>query len=523
MLVLDLGIWLGYKAAGDHSSERISKLEKLFSLISDEYVDKIDMDSLVEKSIPDILAYLDPHTVYIPASELETMNNELEGSFSGIGVKFQLVNDTVVVAETIIDGPAEKVGIKAGDRILEADKIKLYGPEITQEKVFKMLRGEKYSMVNLKIKRPGVKGTTEYKVRRMEVPVKSVDTYFMLEDGVGYVQVSQFGRNTYEEFMVALADLKSQGARKMVIDLRGNTGGFIEPSILMANEFLPAGRGIVYTRGRNKENELHADSDGGGQYQDMEITVLMDEYSASASEMFAGAIQDNDRGLIIGRRSFGKGLVQNQITLPDNSAIRLTVARYYTPSGRSIQKIYTPGAGGKYEMDILERFTHGELYSADSIKIDKSKKYKTVNGRTVYGGGGIIPDIFVGADTTGFTSYYVNVMNKGLVHRYAMNVADNYRNYITGSKSIDKVLKMIPRDQMLLNNFVQFAASQGVPARWYYINRSRGLLLSQIKANIVRDLLGYNAYIEMTSKDDKMLKCAVNKLKSGKSPTSIKK
>ena len=239
----------------------------------------------------------------------------------------------------------------------------------------------------------------------MEVPVKSVDTYFMLEDGVGYVQVSQFGRNTYEEFMVALADLKSQGARKMVIDLRGNTGGFIEPSILMANEFLPAGRGIVYTRGRNKENELHADSDGGGQYQDMEITVLMDEYSASASEMFAGAIQDNDRGLIIGRRSFGKGLVQNQITLPDNSAIRLTVARYYTPSGRSIQKIYTPGAGGKYEMDILERFTHGELYSADSIKIDKSKRYKTVNGRTVYGGGGIIPDIFVGADTTGFTSY----------------------------------------------------------------------------------------------------------------------
>ncbi len=295
----------------------------------------------------------------------------------------------------------------------------------------------------------------------------------------------------------------------------------MDQAIYMANEFLPAGRMIVYTKGRRPENETLAMSDGRGSFKDVEITVLTNEGSASASEIFAGAIQDNDRGLVVGRRSFGKGLVQNQTELPDSSAIRLTVARYYTPSGRSIQKEYLRGDKDKYDLDIIDRYSHGEFYNADSIKLDKSKIFTTSNGRTVYGGGGIMPDIFVPEDTTGYTSYYVNVMNKGLIQKFALSVADKYRSMLDDVKSTDRLLKVLPRDNTLLENFVSFAVKNGVPARWYYINQSRGLLLNQIKAMIARDVLGYSSFIELLNRDDKAMNRAYDALKNGESPVDI--
>lgn len=516
------GVFIGTYITKRSLSAEQEKLRTVLSLVESEYVDKIDVDSLVEATLPNLLTSLDPHSAYIPAEELNDVNDDLAGSFSGVGVSFQIVNDTVRVVEVIPGGPAEKVGILQGDRIIKADTVSLTGPEITSENVFKNLRGQKGTKVELTIKRSNSPKEVKFDVIRGDIPVNSVDVSYMMSDDTGYLRVTKFSRNTYMEFFNALNDLKSEGAKKYVIDLRGNTGGFMDQAIYMANEFLPAGRMIVYTKGRRPENETMAISDGTGRFQDAEITVLTNEGSASASEIFAGAIQDNDRGLVVGRRSFGKGLVQNQTELPDSSAIRLTVARYYTPSGRSIQKEYKRGDNGKYDLDIVDRFSHGEFYSADSIKHDESKIFTTSNGRKVYGGGGIMPDVFVPEDTTGITSYYINVANQGLIQKFSFSVADKYREMLNGVKEIDRFLKVLPRDNTLLENFVTYAAKNGVPARWYYINQSRDLLLSQIKAMIARDVLGYPAFIELLNEDDKAVNKAFELLQQGKSPVDIK-
>ncbi|MDE6633487.1 MAG: peptidase S41, partial [Muribaculaceae bacterium] len=377
--------------------------------------------------------------------------------------------------------------------------------------------------VALKVKRSNSDKLLDFEVVRDDIPVNSVDAVYIAdkEDGIGYLKVSKFGRNTYEEFYMALLQLASQGAKSFVIDLRGNSGGFLDQVILMANEFLPDDRIIVSTNGKLSDNRSLAVSDGNGHFQTMPIAVLIDEYSASASEIFAGAIQDNDRGLVIGRRSFGKGLVQHQIELPDSSALRLTVARYYTPSGRCIQKPYERGADGKYVMDILDRFEHGEFYNVDSIKLDKSKLFLTKGGRKVYGGGGIMPDVFVPEDTTGFSSYYVNVSNKGLITKYAFQVAEKYRSVTQNVKTIEELERVIPRDQTLLEGFVDFAAQNGVPARWYYINRSRGIILNLLKAQIARNVLGYNGLIQILNQEDETVKKAMELLKDGKSAVSL--
>ena len=516
------GVFVGRYITRRTLSAQEEKLRTVLRLIDNEYVDRIDIDSLIETTFPDLLGSLDPHSAYIPASDLEAVNDDLQGSFSGVGVSFQILNDTVNVIEVIPGGPAEKVGLLPGDRIIKADTISLTGKQVSNEDVFKTLRGQKGSTVVLQIKRSNTKQPLTFDVIRGDIPVNSVDCSYMVNDSVGYLRVTKFARNTYNEFFTAMSDLKANGADKFIIDLRGNSGGFMDQAIYMANEFLPAGRMIVYTKGRRPENETMAISDGRGNFKDNEITILTNEYSASASEILAGAIQDNDRGLVIGRRSFGKGLVQNQTELPDSSAIRLTVARYYTPSGRSIQKEYKRGKDGKYELDIVDRFTHGEFYNADSIKFDDSKIFSTSNGRTVYGGGGIMPDIFVPEDTTGYTSYYVNVANKGLIQKFAYSVADKYRDLLKGSKSLDRLLKILPRDNTLLENFVNFAVKNGVPARWYYINQSRKLLLSQIKAMIARDVLGYQAFIELLNESDPAVKEAIKALETGNSPVDIK-
>lgn len=499
------------------------KYQQILDLISNEYVDDISVDSLLEMNIPDLLSYLDPHSAYIPATDFEDVNSELEGSFSGVGISFQIMKDTVVAVEIIAGGPAQKVGMLPGDRILMADTVNLTGKGATQENVFKNLRGKKGSNVSLKVLRPGMAKPVVYDVIRGDIPVNSVDAAYLIDPKTGYIRVGKFARNTYQEFLDALLKLRMQGAEKMVIDLRGNTGGYMDQAINMANEFLPCGRRIVYTKGRHKADDVVANSDGRGSFQDMQLVVVVDEISASASEIFAGAIQDNDRGLVIGRRTFGKGLVQNQFMLPDNSAIRLTVARYYTPSGRSIQKIYERGDGGKYEMDLLERYAHGEFYNADSIHLDKSKKFKTVGGRIVYGGGGIMPDIFVPGDTVGVTSYYTEVSNNGLIPRFSMQLADRYRKAMGNSKDMEKLLRSLPNDNALLQQFVNYAAAEGVPARWYYINQSRALLLRQIKAVLVRDILGFDNYFRFINREDNMIQRAVKELQAGHSPIQLRK
>ena len=513
------GRYIGNPAGPDDSN----KLRAVLQLIDNEYVDDIDMDSLVEMSLPEILASLDPHSVYISKEEFHAANDDLEGAFSGVGVMFQILNDTVTVVEVVPGGPAEKVGILAGDRIVTANGKKMTGAEITNEDVFSTLRGSEGSKVKVEIKRQGVAKLMKFDVIRGAVPVNSIDASYIIDKGIGYVKVNKIAKNTADEFITALSDLQAKGARKYIVDLRGNTGGLMDQAILMVNEFLPAGQMIVYTKGRNPANETMAVSDGNGSFQAAELVVLTDETSASASEIFAGAIQDNDRGLVIGRRSFGKGLVQNQTMLADSSAVRLTVARYYTPSGRSIQKEYKRGRDGKYEMDIVDRYNHGEFYNIDSIKLDKSKVYHTGTGRTVYGGGGIMPDIFIPQDTTGYPSYYIHVMNQGLVQKFSFDLTDRYRSLLKNVNTIDRLFQVVPGDDALLNNFVDFAESNGEPSRWYYINQSRELLIRQLKAVIARDALGYQEFYQLLNEGDPVIERAVKELNSGNSPILIQK
>lgn len=513
------GLLMGKYFFSTYTKPQEAKLHAILRMIDEEYVDDIDIDSLFEQFYPKLLSLLDPHSAYIPASELQVVNDDLEASFSGVGVSFQIINDTVNVIEVVAGGPSEKVGLKAGDKIIKADTVNLTGKNLNSEKVFKTLRGEKGTKVTLEIIRANSSRPLKYDIIRGDVPVHSVDASYTLNDSTGYVRVSKFARSTASEFRDALTKLSYEGAKKFVVDLRGNSGGYMDQAILMAREFLPEGSMIVYTKGKMPEYQSIAGTPEDGRFVNSELVVLTDEYSASASEIFAGAIQDNDRGLVIGRRTFGKGLVQIQNPLPDSSAIRLTIARYYTPSGRSIQKDYKDG---DYEADLSKRFAHGEFFSADSIKFDKSQTFTTLSGRTVYGGGGIMPDIFVPEDTLGLTSYYIQVMNGGHIRNYANKVANNYRSVLQNVKTLEQFKKVLPRDNTLLEGFVEYAASQGVPARWYYIRKSRELILSQLKAIIARDALGYEAFIEMLNESDPVVNRAVKALDSGESPIFIR-
>ncbi len=515
------GIWMGKYMFVSQRSIHEEKLRTILEMIDNEYVDEVDMDSVFEQLYPRLLELLDPHSAYIPASELQAVNEDLEGSFSGVGVSFQIMNDTVNIIEVVAGGPSEKVGLLPCDKILRADTVSLTGKGATNENVFKNLRGKKGSKVVLEILRSTSSKPLKFDIVRGDVPVHSVDAIYAMKDSTGYVRVSKFARTTADEFHNALLALRLQGVNRYIVDLRGNSGGYMDQAILMAREFLKEGDMIVYTKGKMPEYQSIAVADIDGPFKDTELVVLTDEYSASASEIFAGAIQDNDRGLIVGRRSFGKGLVQNQTVLPDSSAIRLTIARYFTPSGRSIQKEYKPGEMEDYELDITRRYKRGEFYSADSIKFDPAKTFTTRTGRTVYGGGGIMPDVFVAEDTVGITSYYIQVVNAGLIQKYAYKVASNYREVLKNAKTIGQLKKVLPRDNTLLDGFVEYAAANGVPARWFYIRKSQNLILTQLKAVIARDLLGYPAFIEMLNEGDAVVRKGFQLLIDGESPTVI--
>lgn len=510
------GMWLGYLlAGGDRLSAGQEKLNTIFELIKDEYVDVIDTDSLIEMSIPALLKNLDPHTVYIPVDELERVNRELESSFYGIGVQFQIMSDSICVVEVVSGGPAERVGIMAGDRIIAVDGEPKVGPKITNEDVFSSLRGEKDTEVTITVKRNSSAEPLEFTIVRGEIPSKSIDASYLINDSTGFIRLNKFAPNTYAEFYQSAHDLRARGAENFIIDLRGNTGGLLDQAILISNELLEPRHTIVSVKGRNPRNNENWLADGTGGFTEGQLVILVDEFTASCSEIVAGAVQDNDRGLIVGRRTFGKGLVQRQIELPDSSQVRLTVQRYYTPSGRSIQKEFERGDADSYEKEVLDRFSNGEVFTADSTKFDRDKVFTTVGGRQVYGGGGIMPDIFVPSDTTGLTSYYFKVVDAGLLSKFAYEYADLNRDQLSSAKNVEELMKLLPSRDILLWAFVKYAAENGVPQRWYYINISSNLIVNQLRALIARDILGINAYFEIYNKSDAAVQEALKQINEG--------
>lgn len=484
-----------------------NKLNALLHIIDEQYVDTVNMFNLVEEAMPQILAELDPHSSYIPAKDLEAVNSDLKGSFSGIGVQFTIQDDTIHINSVIPGGPSEKVGLLAGDRIVEVDDSSFVGKIVTNEEAMRRLKGEKGSKVKLGIYRPGEKDILHFTIVRGDIPVKSIDAAYMVNDKFGYVKVNKFGETTYPELLVALAKLAQANCKGMIIDLRGNTGGYMAAAIQMVNEFLPNNKLIVYTEGRKSPRENYT-SNGTGSSQTMPLIVLMDEGSASASEIFAGAIQDNDRGTIIGRRSFGKGLVQQPIEFSDGSAIRLTIARYYTPSGRCIQKPYEKGNDAEYEMDIITRYEHGEFFSADSIKQNIKEIYHTGLGRTVYGGGGIMPDIFVPQDTTGMTSYYRMAATRGLIVRYTLDYTDKNRSKLQEYDTPEKMEAYLKK-QNLLEKFAEYAESKGLKRRNILMYKSKKLFEESLYGNVIYNMLGMEAYIAYSNQTDKTVQKAL--------------
>jgi len=513
-----IGIYIGYRLTRNtggsiHSSFAVSqpnKMDAVLELISSSYVDSISTDTLVERAIPQILKNLDPHTAYIPAKEMVGVEEEMRGNFGGIGVQFSIQNDTVMVVEVISGGPSAKVGILPGDRIVTVNDTLLASKGLKNEKVLSKLRGEKGTAVNVGIKRKGFKELFDFEIIRGEIPIYSVDVSYMVDPATGYIKVSRFGEHTYQEFMQGMDKLKKLGMKSVIVDLRGNGGGYLTAVIKMVNEFLKAGELIVFTEGQAQPRKTF-NADGSGSYQDLGLLVLIDDFSASASEIFAGAIQDQDRGWILGRRSFGKGLVQEQIPFRDGSALRLTVARYYTPSGRSIQKPYNKGTD-EYYKDIMDRAIHGEFQQPDSIKYADTVKYATLGGRTVRGGGGIMPDFFIPADTLGFSKYYSKITQKGLVYQYALDYADSNRKTLMELHNIPEFEKYF-RNKNLLPDFVAFASKKGVPVDNKDLKTSSEIIDNQLKAYIARNIMGEEGFYPIIKNIDKVLLEAIEKSK----------
>lgn len=515
-----IGILIGTFYAKHFAGNRLgiinassNKLNALLRIIDDQYVDTVNMGELVEKAMPQILAELDPHSTYIPAKNLEEINSELEGSFSGIGIQFTIQNDTIHVNAVIQGGPSEKVGLMAGDRIISVNDSAFVGKKINNELAMRTLKGPKGSQVKIGVKRSGEKQPLSFTITRGDIPQNTVDAAYMLTNETGYIKISKFGRTSHMELLKALAELNQKKCKGLIIDLRGNTGGYMEAAIRMVNEFLPEGKLIVYTQGR-KYPRSEEFANGTGSCQKIPLIVLVDEGSASASEIFTGAIQDNDRGTIVGRRSFGKGLVQQPIDFSDGSAIRLTIARYYTPSGRCIQRPYESGNDRNYEMDLYKRYEHGEFFSRDSIKQNEDERYYTNIGRVVYGGGGIMPDVFVPQDTTGISSYLSTVLNRGLTLQFTFQYTDKHRQSLNQFDNEESLLKYLSR-QGVIEQFIRFAESKGVKRRNILIHKSYQLLERNIYGNIIYNMLGLEAYIRYFNQTDSTVKKGIELLEKG--------
>lgn len=517
-LCVVVGIMIGTFYANHFSGNRLniinsgsSRLSNLLHIIDDQYVDSVNIDSLVEKAIPQILAELDPHSVYISAKDVQLATDDLKGSFSGVGIEFIIRDDTIRVQNVIKDGPANRAGLLAGDKIVSINGKPFVGKIVTNEEAMHRLKGPKDSKVLIGVKRFGEKGVKVFTVTRGDISVNSISACYMINDTTGYIRVKSFGERTYAEMLSALQTLNIEGADHLIIDLRDNGGGILEAAVQMANEFLPKNRLIVYTQGR-KSPRAEYRSNGKGSYQHIPMVVLINEGTASAAEIFAGAMQDNDRATIVGRRSFGKGLVQQQIQFPDGSMIRLTVARYYTPSGRCIQKPFKPGDNADYENDLLARYRHGEFFSQDSIK-HVGPAYHTHNGRTVYGGGGITPDIFVPEDTSHVTSYYKEAAMSGLILQYAFNYTDQHRPILSKFTEMMPLANYLDR-QNLVNDFANYAARYGLRRRNLMIMRSHTLLQNYIDSRIIYNILDEQAWIEYLNLSDETVKAALDVFKN---------
>ena len=530
VLAVALGILVGSALTQKVNAQRIvfhngswsieqSKVDRLLQLMSTAYVDSLNIDSITDEAMADLVQKLDPHSAYIPKEDLELVNSELAGSFSGIGVQFTIQQDTVRIVAVISGGPCAGVGVLAGDKLISVDDSAFVGKKMNNEKVMRTLRGPKGTLVKLGVLRAGVTEPLYFTVTRGDIPVTSVDAKFIIEpkagsqkskDKIGFVRVNKFGETTYKEFIAALADLKAQGATSFIVDLRENSGGYMEQAIRMANEFLSRGELIVYSEGRAYPR-YEATANGSGRFKDVPLVVLIDNFSASASEIFAGAMQDNDRATIVGRRSFGKGLVQQQMPFDDGSAVRLTVARYYTPSGRCIQKPYTLGDQEDYEKDLMERFEHGEFYSADSIHFTDTTTYRTKGGRIVRGGGGIMPDVFVGRDTTLNTPWYNRCVNLAYTYQFAYSYTDKHRKELAKYKDWQSLEKYLLK-QDVLAEFVRFAEDKGVERNDAEIQKSRPLMTRLLNAYIVRDMLGDEGFFPLFERDDEITKKAIELL-----------
>ena len=530
VLAVALGILVGSALTQKVNAQRIvfhngswsieqSKVDRLLQLMSTAYVDSLNIDSITDEAMADLVQKLDPHSAYIPKEDLEMVNSELAGSFSGIGVQFTIQQDTVRIVAVIAGGPCAGVGVLAGDKLISVDDSAFVGKKMNNEKVMRTLRGPKGTLVKLGVLRAGVTEPLYFTVTRGDIPVTSVDAKFIIEpkagsqkpkDKIGFVRVNKFGETTYKEFIAALADLKAQGAASFIVDLRENSGGYMEQAIRMANEFLSRGELIVYSEGRAYPR-YEATANGSGRFKDVPLVVLIDNFSASASEIFAGAMQDNDRATIVGRRSFGKGLVQQQMPFDDGSAVRLTVARYYTPSGRCIQKPYTLGDQEDYEKDLMERFEHGEFYSADSIHFTDTTTYRTKGGRIVRGGGGIMPDVFVGRDTTLNTPWYNRCVNLAYTYQFAYFYTDKHRKELAKYKDWQSLEKYLLK-QDVLAEFVRFAEDKGVERNDAEIQKSRPLMTRLLNAYIVRDMLGDEGFFPLFERDDEITKKAIELL-----------
>ena len=489
-----LGQFVGRNRAESQLKQLISrtglmtrnKILQTCMLVEHQYVDSISMDSLSELVIPLMMKELDPHSVYIPAREMQAMNEPLEAQFDGIGVVFNAATDTVIVLNVVPNGPSAKAGIVAGDRIIEVNDTVVAGVKMPQNDIVKRLRGPRGSEVKLSLKRHGLEELVDVVVVRDAIPINSIESSFMITSDIGYVRLSQFARTSYIELLKSLIKLRKEGLKKLIFDLRGNSGGFMDQAIMIANDFLPEGKLIVYTEDRQKE-QIKQYSNGQGTSTDLKLIILIDESSASSSEILAGAVQDNDRGVIVGRRSFGKGLVQNQLPYSDGSALRLTTARYFTPTGRSIQKPYEKGHGEDYELDMVNRYNNNEFFSADSIHFSDSLKYTTPKGRTVYGGGGIMPDYFIPLDTTDMTRYFMQVSGRNIIYRYTLDYADKHREALNKVETLADLTALLDADKGMFEDFIRYAERQGVRPVRREIERSRKIITSQLRAYIGRN------------------------------------
>lgn len=512
-LCIVVGILIGNFYANHFSGNRLNiinsgsnRLSNLLHIIDDQYVDKVNIDSLVDNAIPLILSELDPHSVYINAQDAQAATDDLKGSFTGIGVEFNIRQDTIHVQNVIKNGPAERAGLLAGDKIVSVDGKPFVGKIVTNQEAQRRLKGPKDTKVKVGVMRYGSKKVKEFVITRGDIPQKSIAATYMLDEKTGYVRIKSFGETTYPELLIALAQLSEQGFQNLVIDLRDNTGGYLTSAIQIANEFLAKNKLIVYTQGRKSPKQEYR-SDGHGSYQKIPLVVLINEGSASSSEIFAGAMQDNDRATIIGRRSFGKGLVQQQIGFPDGSIIRLTIARYYTPSGRCIQKPYTTGDDKDYEQDLLTRYQHGEFFSQDSIK-HSGPAYYTGNGRKVYGGGGITPDIFVPEDTLNVTSYYKEASMSGLILQFAFTYTDDNRPKLNNFTEMMQLANYLVK-QNTVDKFATYADKHGLKRRNLMIRKSNKLLERYINSRIIYNIMDESAWNQYLNLDDPAINMAL--------------